>query len=214
MEINGAIFDLDGTLLDSMGIWQTLGARYLRAKGLMPEAGLNEKLYPMSMPQAAEYFRSEYGLTLPVEMIVQENNHIVETFYQEEVALKEGADVMLEGFKSRGVRMCIATASERYLVEAALKGLNIGRYFSGIVTCNEIGCGKDSPEVFRRALTLLQTKRSDTIVFEDALHALRTAKADGFFVAAIYDESEKTGLVQEEADRYLRSWSEWEELFK
>lgn len=186
-----AIFDFDGTLFDSMYIWETLGADYLRSQGKQPKPGLRDALRPMSMYQSACYLREEYGLSLSPEEITDGVNGTIAGYYFHEVQPKPGVIGFLEQLRQAGISMAIATASERSHVEAALKRCGMDSYFEAVFTCGELGQGKDSPLVFRRAMEALGADRTDTVVFEDALHAARTAKQDGFPVAAVYDASEK-----------------------
>ncbi|MEG2203916.1 MAG: HAD family phosphatase, partial [Oscillospiraceae bacterium] len=178
MRLTGAIFDLDGTLLDSMFIWDTIGEEYLLRRGITPEPGLNEKFKMMSLVQAAEYYRAVYRLPESVQTIMDEVNGMIAHFYSDVVPPKDGVPELLARLRSEGVRMCVATATDRELVESALRRSRLLPYFRGILTCTEVGFGKDSPVIFRRALELLGTKKSETLLFEDALHAIETAKAD------------------------------------
>jgi len=212
MKLKGAIFDFDGTLLDSMKIWLTLGEKYIISKGLTPISGLYEELKPLSLVEAAQYFQKEYGIQSNEETIISEINTLIENEYRNTLLLKQSAEAFLEKLKRAKVKMCIATAMERPLVEAALSRLKIADYFCGIITCGETGLGKDSPEIFRQALDLLHTSKDDTVVFEDALHAIETAKSAGFLVAAVYDESAKRdqAKIKAAADWHLNSFDEWE----
>ncbi|MBQ8497191.1 MAG: HAD family phosphatase [Clostridia bacterium] len=188
--IKGAIFDLDGTLLDSMWIWDTIGEVYLRSLGIKPRENLAETLKTFTLEQSAEHFRKYYGVTLSFAEIVGGVNGMVEKFYQDTVPLKKSVAEFLERLSLDGVKMCIATVTDRYLVEAALERLSIRAYFSEIFTTAEVGCDKTTPQIYRTALTHLGTEKSETVVFEDAYHALMTAKNDGFPVAAVYDKHE------------------------
>lgn len=212
MKIKGAIFDLDGTLIDSMGIWHTLGEKYLIWKGLTPAPDLNEQLKAMSLLQAAQYFRKEYHLADSDEAIIRQINTLIENEYRDSILLKDSAEAFLRNLKNSNVKMCIATAIERPLVEAVLIRLNIADCFCGIITCREAGFGKDRPDIYHRALELLQTSSNETVVFEDALHAIKTAKAAGFLVAAVYDKSADADKeeIRSAADWYLNSFDEWE----
>lgn len=209
--ITGAIFDVDGTLLDSMSVWDTIGEGYLRSIGYQPRENLNEVFKDMSLQQAARYYQTEYGVTLSIEEIMDGVNSLLERFYREQAQLKPGAGEFVRELSRHGVRLCIATATDRYLVEAALERCGVLPYFERIFTCNEVGQGKDQPDIFEAALRFLGTERSKTLVFEDALYAARTARADGFPVAAVYDRHEKR---QEElnalADIYLADFSEFD----
>lgn len=188
--MNCAIFDFDGTLFDSMFIWETLGEDYLRSLGKQPRPGLRDALRPMSTYQSACYLQRAYGLTLTPEEITRGINERIEDFYFYRVQPKPGVIPFLERLRQGGIPMAVATASERSHVEAALKRYGMDLYFEAILTCGEVGQGKDSPLVFRRAMEALGGSRADTVIFEDALHGARTAKADGFFVCGVYDASE------------------------
>lgn len=196
--IQGVIFDFDGTLFDSMFIWDTAGEVYLRSIGKEPEANLQKVLKPMSLLQSAQYIREKYDIPLSVEEIMDGVNRTVEGFYFHTVEPKPGVIDFLEELHRRNIKMCIATATDRYQVEAALQRCKMRYFFSEIFTCTEVGSGKDRPDIFRKAMEHLQTDRSNTAVVEDAYHAAFTAKQDGFLVAGVYDshESRQQELLQ------------------
>ena len=211
MKISGAIYDVDGTLLDSMSIWDTIGADYLRSIGYIPRENLNEIFKNMSLLQAAEYYRNEYGVTLRVEEIMSGVNAMLEQFYQYEAPLKPGAAELLARLRQNRVKLCIATATDRYLVEAALARCGVLSYFGEIFTCNGVGHGKDEPHIFEAALRFLGTERAETVVFDDALYAIRTAKEAGFPIAAVYDTHEKSQTeVRALSDFYLENLSRFD----
>ena len=164
--IKGAIFDFDGTLLDSMALWDTFGEDYLRMLGKEPRENLTERFKAFTLEQSAEYYRTHYGVEASVREIVNSINKMIEGYYINEVGLKSGADVFLKGLYDSGVRMCIATVTDRYLVEAALTRLGIGHYFCGILTTAEVGHDKTTPHIYRAALERLGTEKSETVVFE------------------------------------------------
>ena len=202
--IRGAIFDLDGTLLDSMSIWDTIGENYLRSLGIEPKENLAEVFKTFTLEESAEYYRTHYGLGLSVTEIVDGVNRMIEDFYRSTVPLKKGVPEFLHRLSADGVKMCIATVTDRHLAEAALNRLNTRQYFGEIFTTASVGCGKNNPEIYRTALAYLGTERCETVVFEDVLHALLTAKSDGFVVAAVYDEHEsRQALMKANGDYYF-----------
>ena len=144
----------------------------------------------MSLLQSAQYIREKYQIPLSVEDIMDGINRTVEDFYFHTVEPKPGVIAFLEELHRRNIRMCIATATDRYQVEAALQRCGMRHFFSEIFTCTEVGYGKDRPEIFRKAMEHLQTNRSITAVVEDAYHAAYTAKHDGFLVVGVYDSRE------------------------
>lgn len=213
--IQGIIFDFDGTLFDSMFIWDTAGETYLRSIGKEPVEALQSVLKPMSLQQSAAYLKEKYSIPLSVEEIMDGVNRTVEGFYLHTVMPKPGVIELLEALSSRGVRMCIATATERCQVEAALVRCGMRHFFSGIFTCTEVGSGKDQPLIFRKAMEHLGTDRSNTLVVEDAWHAVRTAKEDGFMVAAVYDAHESMqSRIREAADVYLTDFFDPDPFWK
>ena len=127
--IKGAIFDLDGTLFDSMFIWDTIGEIYLRSIGYEPKENLNETFKTMSLYNAACYYKSEYGVTLSVDEIMDGVNRMVEKYYINEVQLKTGVYDFVKHLHNIGVKMCIATATDKYLVETALERCGINECF-------------------------------------------------------------------------------------
>ena len=208
--IKGAIFDVDGTLLDSMGIWEDVGVRYLKSIGREPEANLSQILFPMSIEEGAKYVKEHYELPHAIDEIIEGVLAIVSDFYFYEAPLKEGAKELLEALKQKGIPMVIATSSERVHIEKAFIRLEIDRYFEKIFTCSEVGESKSSPLIYRKAVEYLRTKPEETLVFEDALHALLTAKSAGFHTVAVYDEaSEKDQeALKKEAEVYVTSMTE------
>ena len=188
--IKGAIFDLDGTLLDSMFIWDTIGEEYLRSLGKEPHEDLKETFMTLTLEEAAVYYRENYGVTLSVGEIVDGVNSMVEQTYRTKVTLKPGISEYLAWLKENRVRMCVATVTDRYLVEETLERLGVRHYFSEIFTCAEVGFGKDKPVIYQKALEHLGTAKEETCVFEDMYFALNTAKTDGFPTVGVYDRHE------------------------
>ncbi len=206
LKICGAIFDLDGTLLDSMSIWEDAGESYLKSKGIVPCADIRAALAPLSLEAAAEYLKITYDIPDSREQIIKDICDRTESFYKNDAAIKSGVKEFLDFLKNRGVKMCIATATARHLAESALCRNGILGYFDRIFTCSEIGAGKDAPDIFNASLDFLGTKKEETWVFEDAAHSAQTAKNAGFLVCGVYDSSEsRTTLIRACSDLYLNS---------
>lgn len=215
MKLRGAIFDFDGTLFDSMYVWDTAGADYLRGLGLEPEPNLGRTLKTMSLAQSAAYLKEKYHLKQTAEQITDGVSRTAEHAYFYDVQPKKGAKEFARRLQESGVRLCIATATDRYEIEAALARCGMGGFFPEILTCTEAGSGKDEPQIFREALRRLGTSRDDTLVFEDACHAIETAKADGFAVAAVYDaHEEKQERIRKAADFYLNDLTDFDSFRK
>ena len=210
MSINydAAIFDMDGTLLDSMGAWYTAGSRYIRSLGMTPPPTMDEDILRLSLAEAAVYMR-DLGVDKPLDEIQAGFNAVMDDFYANHVEARPGVPEFLEKLRRAGVPMCVATASDRYQVEMALKRNGIFRYFARIFTCTELDTGKHEPKIFHAAREFMGTDTRDTWVFEDARHAAQTAKAAGFRVCGIADASEPDqGELMRTADVYVREITE------
>ena len=213
--LKGAVFDFDGTLFDSMFIWDTAGEVYLRSIGIEPKEDLRKALKPMSLLQSAQYIRECYQIPLTVEEIMDGVNRTVEGFYFHTVQPKEGVIAFLEQMKKQEVRMCIATATDRYQVEAALKRCGMESFFFEIFTCTDVGHGKDEPIIFQKAMDYLGTTKANTVVFEDAYHAAKTAKADGFITVAVLDSHEtKQVELHSVSDCFIENFTQTEHFWK
>ena len=214
--IRGVIFDVDGVLLNSMPVWENLGELYLKRLGIEAEQGLGKTLFAMSLEEGADYLIRHYGLGLTPGEIIRGLNDEVRDFYERRVPLKEGVRRYLEELSGRRIPMVIATSGDRKNAQAALKRLNVLSFFQGMFTCSEIGSGKDQPDIYHAAALQMDTDPSRTWVFEDALHALRTAKKAGFQTVGVYDRA--SGADQEDirktADIYLPEFLDFERFWK
>ena len=144
MRLLGAIFDMDGVLLDSNYIWRGLGARFLRRYGVEPESDLRRVLQPLTMEDTAIYFRDHYRIPRTAAEIAQEMTDMIRGEYAQNAPAKAGVDKVLSILKMSGVTMYVATATDRTLAEAALRRTDLLRYFKGIMTCSEAGASPRS----------------------------------------------------------------------
>lgn len=208
--VKGIIFDADGTLLDSMDIWTEIGTRFLLSKDITIKKELAEEISTLSYEQAAAYYIEHFDPTATVQDIRDGVNGLVKNFYFEEVVLKDGVKEFLAFLKERSIKMCVATATDKFLIEKALERNGILPYFSNVFTCGEVGAGKDSAKIFEEALKHLGTKKSETLVFEDAHYAVVTAKSAGFTVVAIEDDAEKKykEKIKSLSDYYVTSYKD------
>ena len=209
MSYKGAIFDLDGTLLDSMSIWGDLCGEFLRAHGIMEHSREVEKnLVVLSLRNAVGYMIETYHLDDdPDEACTRIWNH-VEDFYRDEVELKPGVPAILDALDRAKIPSGIITATEAELAEIALRRVGIaGRFPCGVMSCVTCETSKRQPEIFLAMADRIGASPAEIIVFEDAFYAGRTAKNAGFALAAVADPWEKR---QEElaaiADWYCPTW--------
>ena len=209
--IRGAVFDLDGVLLDSMGIWKDLGARYLRSLHIQPEPGLNEILFAMSMEQGAAYLKEHYPLPQSEAEIREGIARMLEDYYFYEVPAKPGAAALLNFLAERGIPMAAATSSPRTHVTRALERLGLLPYLQAVFTTGEVGVSKHEPAIYHLAAERLGTAPEETLVFEDSLYALKTARAAGYCTVGVFDvhgEEDQAGL-KATAEVYLTALPEF-----
>ncbi len=188
MKFKGAIFDMDGTLIDSMYIWNDLGEKYLNTKGITPDKDINDKIKNMTLLQAVNYFKEKYELNDSTIQILKEINHMIRKYYNETFQQKDGVLQFLNFLKKENIIMYIATATDEEPAVSALTRIDIMKYFKGIRTCEQVGFGKDRADIFIQSAANINITPKDIIVFEDSLCALQTAKKAGFITCGIYDE--------------------------
>lgn len=211
MKLKYAIFDLDGTVLDSLPIWDHLGVEMLRSQGYDPDPALGKQLKIMTMTDGAQLCKDLFQMPQSIEEIAALVEDQAKRAYNTVIGPKPGAADFLRRLKEAGIPMVIATNTRRDLVEDGLRRNGLLDFFHGIVTCPEVGQGKkEGPAVYEEALRLLGGTKEDAVVFEDALHPIRTAKAAGFRVAAIYDSSSEGEHEEIRAlsDYYFHSYDE------
>ncbi|MBE6764053.1 MAG: HAD family hydrolase [Ruminococcaceae bacterium] len=209
MAMQGAIFDMDGTLLDSMEGWATAGQRYLERRGLVSRCGEADSLLYQGMIGAAQHFQREYGITDDVQTIIDGINAEVAAFYAAQATACNGVREFLQMLKDRGVKMCVATATDRCLAQPTLERLGLMPFFDCLFTCTELKTDKTVPLIYDTATAFMGTPKKQTWIFEDASYAVRTAKTAGYPVCAVYDRFEKRAeYLKSTADHYVRDYYE------
>jgi len=182
------IFDLDGTLIDSMPVWRGTGSGFLENHNFPVPENLIEVVKTQTIWQTAEWFRSELGVPMEAEDIVNEIVESVVEAYRHSIPLKDGAMEYLEKMKNEEVQMCILTASEADYILPALDRLDIRKFFCHVLTCTELGEYKNDGKAYLKAMELMGGTLENTVVFEDAYYAVKGAKSVGFPVYAVLDE--------------------------
>lgn len=188
MDKRFAIFDMDGTLVDSMRYWEQLAGEYLSRHGIrrIPPVVL-EQIKPMTMEQSAALFIQTFGIPGTPQEVAAEMNAMIDEHYRRDIPLKPGVRQYLAELAARNVRMCVASATAEDLMTACLTRLGVAGYFRFLLSCETVGAGKDRPDVYLAAAERLGCAPVDAAVYEDALFAAKTAKRAGFYLVGVYD---------------------------
>ncbi len=182
--MNYSIFDVDGTILDSMEVWNTLASRYIQSLDRIPEKNLDKIVSEMSLEQSAIYLKKHYRINKQEEVIISEVLNLISDFYKHEVKLMPGFKDFITHFDSMNV---IGTSCDEELVKSALKRLGVLDYFEDIMTCSKVNKGKDDPGFYLACADILEQKPDNIFVFEDADYCIDAARKVGFKVIKIKD---------------------------
>ena len=208
MNIKNIIFDMDGTLIDSLiiwgPIWSGLGRKFLGDGSFYPGEEIDRAARTLCLADAMDRVHKSCGIGNSGAELLAETNRIIKEFYENEVKLKSGVREFLDACLEGGVKMCIASATDPELIEIALDSCDLRRYFPRVFSCGAIGKGKESPDVFLLAADFLEATPEDVWVFEDSAVAIVTAHNAGFFTCGIYDKNNfGQDIIKETADIYI-----------
>ena len=228
---SAAIFDIDGTLIDSMPIWEDLDADFLKTQGIElsehEKQELNETMWSMTVDEGIRYLKETYQLELSEEAIGKALSDVVEQFYTDEVPAKQDVARLVEALHDAGVPMALATVGEPSYETAALKRLGLFDHFDAMCDCNSLGTTKREAFVYETAARLLLGSESGgepaaasepagesgpaesnaaVLVIEDVLHALQAAKQAGFTTVAVEDAASAKDKphILEVSDFYIK----------
>lgn len=183
-KMNYSIFDVDGTILDSMEVWNTLASQYVQSLGMVPEKNLDEVVSDMSLEQSAIYLKNHYKINKQEERIISEILNFISDFYEYEVKLMPGFKEFISHYDSMNV---IGTSCDEELVKIALNRLGVLNYFEDIITCSKVNKPKDDPNFYLACAQVLKQRPEDIVVFEDADYCIDVARKIGFKVIKIKD---------------------------
>lgn len=209
-EKEAVLFDLDGTLVDSMWVWSQIDIDYLGSYGFSVPGDLQRIVEGMGFTEVAAYFKERFSIPDSVEQIKKTWQDMAMDKYCREVPLKPGVREFLPFLKERGVRMAVASSNDAQLIEACLKAQDVRQYFDAVITACEVKKGKPAPDVYLEAAKRLGVKPENCLVFEDIVPGIQAGKSAGMKVCAVHDiysipqEQEK----RKYADYYITSYGQ------
>ena len=192
MKIKGAIFDMDGTLVDSLffwpHFWRQLGKTYMNIENFTPDDEVDKNIRTMVYVDAMKYIKSHYRIDADDESFMRFATSGLADFYTQQAKLKDGAAALLEHLKQQNIRMCLASATDIGYVRLALTHFDLMKYFDCVLSCADLGVGKDRPDIYLLASDRLGIAPAELCVFEDSFVALETAKQAGFQTVGVFDK--------------------------
>ena len=188
-EIKAVIFDMDGTLVDSTGLWHEIDKAFFRKRGMEIPNDYAQKIVHLGLKQAAIFTKEEYGIKETPQEIMDEWHQMSLDMYRNDVQLKEGVVELLEFFKKNNVPMAIATANDEQLYMPCVERLRIGKYFDFIADVNNVKEGKQSARIYEYLAEKMSAKKENTMVIEDMPTCIKTAFNNGFITVAVHDNA-------------------------
>ena len=209
MKITGAIFDFDGTLFDSMHVWKGIRYKFFDRIGIVLSEEDEIAFKGLYLRESIILAKERFNRPETYEELFSKFFEMIKEMYLADTAPKNDIIEFLEKLKAKGVKMGIATATGEPALEAVLEKFNMLHYFDAIYSTYTVGAAKTEPKVYDVVLDAIGTDKETTWIFEDALYAATTAKANGYNVVGIYDKSEpEQEKLQNLVDVYINNYSE------
>lgn len=210
--VKAVIFDLDGTLVDSMWLWKQIDIDYLERFGYELPEKLQEEIEGMSFSETAVYFKERFNLEDSLEKIKSDWNDMAMELYKTKVKLKPGAMDFLLYLKQNNISTGIATSNSKELLMAVLNALEIGHLFDSIHVSCEVKCGKPAPDIYLLVASDLGVEPDECLVFEDIPQGALAGKNAGMRVCGVYDEAaiKHSEKVWDYSDYYIKGFTELE----
>ncbi|GAA0181594.1 HAD family phosphatase [Clostridium sediminicola] len=186
--IEAVIFDMDGTLVDSMWVWSKIDVDFLKKRGIECPKNIKTLIQNFTLLETAQYFKDTFKLPETIEEICSEWDKMALEEYEKNVKLKSGAKRFIELLKSKGIKIALATSNSELLLQVALKSNEIFHHFDAITTSCEVTKGKGFPDIYLLSAKKLGVKPQNCLVFEDILPAIKGAKSAGMTVIGVADE--------------------------
>lgn len=214
--VKAVLFDLDGTLIDSMWMWHDIDVEYLERFGIAMPDDLQEAIAGISITQTAWYFKNRFGIEDSIDQMIADWDELAVKKYRDEVPLKKGAGDFLKMLNQRGIPCAIGTSSSRRLTDVVLNARGIRSFFSEVITGEDVHNGKPAPDIYLECARKLGVAPEYCLVFEDILKGIEAARAAGMRVCAVEDgySAEDAAVKMQMADAYIKDYDEIIGCFK
>lgn len=210
MTFEAAIFDLDGTLLNSMNVWEQIDIKFLQKRGLPVPTDYVVEICARSFEEAAQYTIDLFGVSETIDDIIKEWNVMAAYEYTNNVKIQSYAMDYLLQLKSRGIKLAVATGLPKELFIPCLKNNSILHLFDVLCSTDEVRHGKECPDVFELAAKRLRVVPERCIVFDDVLPAIKSAKLANMIACGVYDKysAHNQTEIEEIADSYILNFKQ------
>ena len=210
LDVKGVVLDLDGTLLDSTGLWGEIDKAFFGKRGKELPSTYGQEIAHIGLNAAACYTRTRYFPNEEEEDILNEWKQMSLKAYAEELPLKKGAKEFLDVLSSKGIPMVLATANSPHLYLPALKRLGIESYFLCFLDAETFKEGKSNGKMYEEAAKRIGAKKENILIFEDSLSPIKAARANGFKVIGIYDKYSTSDieLYKSSSTYFVMDWDE------
>lgn len=208
--IKAAIFDLDGTLVDSMGLWSDIDKNYLKKFNHSVPEGLQDDICHLNFQETAAYFKNRFNIPDSLDTIMADWHTMAHDAYCTSIKLKKGVKEFLQYLKDSDIKIALATSNSNDLLEAVLKANDIYSYFDAVTTTAEVQRNKEFPDVYLLAAQKLSVAPENCMVFEDLITAIKGAKKGNMKVVGVYDEwnEDQWSLIKEVSDYAIKDYNE------
>ena len=207
-DFEAVIFDLDGSLVDSMWMWKAIDIEYLAGHGIEAPATLQKDIGGRSFVETARYFKDRFNLSDSIEKIGDDWNRMAWDKYTNEVPLKEGVSALLDKCMQNGIKLGIASSNSTELINQVLSSHGIKDKFQSVKSGTQVVKGKPAPDIYLTVADELGAKPARCLVFEDLVDGIKAAKNAGMTVVAVSDDYSRHSddLKRELADDYIEDY--------
>ncbi len=209
-DIEAVIFDMDGTLVDSMWVWEKIDIDYIHGRGYVIPKDFHKEIEGMSFTETAIYVKEKFQLEDDLDTIIKDWHDSVRSSYETEIQMKPGALEFMKKLKASGVKMGIGSSNSHELISVIVNKYGLGEYISAITTSCEVGSGKPAPDVYLETAKRLGVDSRRCLVFEDVPNGIKAANNAGMRSCAIYDNfsSDYDDEKKDLADYYIRDYTQ------